>query len=47
MIYVLYRSNSVESYLFIEANVHGLSNRDVILWVTDLRHYNAGQFITS
>lgn len=37
MIYVLYRSNSVESYLFEGANVHRLSNRDVILWVTDLR----------
>ena len=33
--------------LFEGANVHRLSNRDVILWVTDLRHYNAGQFITS
>ena len=48
-------SDNVESYLFVGANICGLSkfcwfdpamHEDVISWVTGLLHYNAKQFIT-
>ena len=38
---------TVESYLFVGANVRGLSNKNyVVSWVTGLVHYDARQLIT-